>query len=131
MTLENLIEDIKKVQKDSFTKDELITFLQIRYFNDPLQPLESNGVTTYPEKREIEIDGKKFNLPKKQFLLVHHFIKNKNKILNRDNILKTIWPEDVVVCDRTVDVHIRLIRRNLSIDCIGTKKGVGYIWLEK
>jgi DNA-binding response OmpR family regulator len=86
MTLENLIDDIEKVQKDSFTKDELISFLKIKYSNDPLQPLESNGVTSYPEKREIVIEGKKYNLPKKQFLLVHHLIKNKNKSKESKNL---------------------------------------------
>jgi len=48
------------------------------------------------------------------------------RVFSRDEILTKVWGEDVVVGDRTIDVHIRKIRQKLGIDCITTVKGVGY-----
>ena len=48
------------------------------------------------------------------------------KVFNRDYILEKVWGEDVLVVDRTIDVHIRKIREKLGDDYIVTVKGVGY-----
>ena len=48
------------------------------------------------------------------------------KVFLRNDILRQIWGADVIVGDRTIDVHIRKIRLKLNLDCIVTVKGVGY-----
>jgi len=51
---------------------------------------------------------------------------NPKKVFLRTEILSQIWGTDVIVGDRTIDVHIRKIRQKLNLDCIKTIKGVGY-----
>ena len=57
-----------------------------------------------------------------------YFMRNKNKVIRRDKLLSAIWGDDVVVLDRTVDVHIRKLRQRYPTLPIQTIKGVGYIW---
>jgi two-component system alkaline phosphatase synthesis response regulator PhoP len=47
-------------------------------------------------------------------------------VFTRDEILKTVWGDDVVVGDRTIDVHVRKLREKLGDEYIKTVKGVGY-----
>jgi len=65
-------------------------------------------------------------LPKKAFELLHLLCSKPGKVFTREEILSTIWGNDVVVGDRTIDVHIRKIRDKLNLDNINTIKGVGY-----
>lgn len=71
-----------------------------------------------------------FSLPKKEFEILYLLAENPNKILNRDEILNTIWEEDTYVLSRTVDVHIRKIREKLGEGYIKTVKGVGYMFVK-
>jgi two-component system alkaline phosphatase synthesis response regulator PhoP len=48
------------------------------------------------------------------------------KVFQRQEILNRIWGNEVIVGDRTIDVHIRKIRQKLDLDCITTVKGIGY-----
>lgn len=131
MILENLLSEIEKSSISVFTKDDLINFLKVKFSAHDYSPIESNGILVIPENKEIIARGKKLHLPKKQFLLTHYLILNRNKVLTRDTILRKVWTEDVIVEPRTIDVHIRKIRKNLEIDCIKTRKGIGYSWIEK
>jgi two-component system, OmpR family, alkaline phosphatase synthesis response regulator PhoP len=69
--------------------------------------------------------GQEYILPKKEFELLWLLISKVNKVFTRDEIYSNIW-SDVIVGDRTIDVHIRKIREKLEIDNIKTVKGVGY-----
>ncbi len=68
----------------------------------------------------------KLILPKKEFLLLKLLAEKPGKVFHRDEILRTIWGDDVVVGDRTIDVHIRKLREKISYCPIVTVKGVGY-----
>ena len=70
--------------------------------------------------------GKELNLPKKEFELLSLLISSPGKVFNRDKILSSVWGEDVVVGDRTIDVHIRKLREKIGDKYIKTIKGVGY-----
>ena len=48
------------------------------------------------------------------------------RVFLRDEILGMVWGNDVIVGDRTIDVHVRKVRQKMEIDCIATVKGVGY-----
>ncbi|HMN32164.1 MAG TPA: response regulator transcription factor [Chitinophagaceae bacterium] len=78
------------------------------------------------EKYLIRIDDKSFQLPKKEFELFELLASKPGKVFLRNEILERIWGNEVIVGDRTIDVHIRKIRQKLDIDCISTVKGVGY-----
>jgi two-component system alkaline phosphatase synthesis response regulator PhoP len=81
-----------------------------------------------PESFKVFINGKEKFFPKKEFILLHLLASQPGKVFTREEILKRIWGEDVMVIDRTIDVHIRKIREKLSVysKCIITIKGVGY-----
>ncbi|RUA25559.1 MAG: DNA-binding response regulator [Bacteroidetes bacterium] len=68
-------------------------------------------------------------LPKKAFELLKLLCTKPGKVFTREEILSKIWGDDVVVGDRTIDVHIRKLRDKLQIDNINTIKGVGYKYI--
>jgi two-component system alkaline phosphatase synthesis response regulator PhoP len=65
-------------------------------------------------------------LPRKEFELLDLLTSKPGNVFTRSNILFSIWGEDVVVGDRTIDVHIRKLREKLGDSCIKTVKGIGY-----
>ena len=71
-------------------------------------------------------NGEEVLLPKKAFKLLHLLCSKPGKVFTREEILSEIWGNDVIVGDRTIDVHIRKIRDKLNLDNIYTIKGVGY-----
>ncbi len=71
-------------------------------------------------------DEKELNLPKKEFELLALLISVPGKVFTRDHILSSVWGDDVVVGDRTIDVHIRKLREKIGSPHIKTIKGVGY-----
>jgi two-component system alkaline phosphatase synthesis response regulator PhoP len=88
--------------------------------------LEVNGFTIDREKYLIVKDNLQINLPKKEFELIALLASKPGKVFTREDILKSVWGEDVVVGDRTIDVHIRKLREKLGDNYIRTIKGVGY-----
>lgn len=86
-----------------------------------LGDLEINR-TTYT----VSYKGEEITLARKEFELLSLLASNPKKVFLRTEILSQIWGTDVIVGDRTIDVHIRKIRQKLNLDCIKTIKGVGY-----
>ncbi len=78
------------------------------------------------EKYVVIKDGKEYNLPRKEFELLSLLASKPNRVFTREDILSAIWGDDVIVGDRTIDVHVRKIREKLGIANIRTIKGVGY-----
>ena len=68
----------------------------------------------------------KYQLPRKEFELLALLMSRPNKVFTREEIFEEVWGNDVIVGDRTIDVHIRRIREKLGIENIRTIKGVGY-----
>jgi two-component system, OmpR family, alkaline phosphatase synthesis response regulator PhoP len=79
-----------------------------------------------PEKFVVEFEGKEIVLAKKEFELLYLLATKPGRVFLRNEILSQVWGNDVIVGDRTIDVHIRKIRQKLGADCITTVKGVGY-----
>ncbi|MDY3548258.1 response regulator transcription factor [Riemerella anatipestifer] len=67
-----------------------------------------------------------FILPKKEFDLLNLLASNTEKVFKREEILEKVWGNDVVVGERTIDVHIRRLREKLGSKSIQTLKGIGY-----
>jgi len=74
----------------------------------------------------VSLNGEKIDLPRKEFELLSLLASRPGKVFPREEIMDRIWGNDVVVGDRTIDVHIRKLREKLGSDKIKTIKGVGY-----
>ena len=79
-----------------------------------------------PVKFNVIIDDQEVVLAKKEFELLYLLASRPGRVFLRNEILSQIWGNDVIVGDRTIDVHIRKVRQKLGVDCITTVKGVGY-----
>jgi two-component system alkaline phosphatase synthesis response regulator PhoP len=71
-------------------------------------------------------NGQKVVLAKKEFELLYLLASRPGKVFTREQILKSIWDDSVIVTNRTIDVHIRKLREKLGEQYVGTVKGVGY-----
>jgi len=79
-----------------------------------------------PASYLVTIDDREVTLAKKEFELLYLLASKPGRVLLRNEILSQVWGSEVIVGDRTIDVHIRKIRQKLNTDCITTVKGVGY-----
>ena len=75
---------------------------------------------------KVTKNGQFFLLPKKEFDLLYLLASNTEKVFKREEILEKVWGNDVVVGERTIDVHIRRLREKLGMETIQTLKGIGY-----
>lgn len=87
---------------------------------------ETNGFSIDRDKYLIIKDNQQISLPKKEFELIALLASRPGKVFTREDILKNVWGDEVVVGDRTIDVHIRKLREKLGDSYIRTIKGVGY-----
>jgi two-component system alkaline phosphatase synthesis response regulator PhoP len=85
-----------------------------------------DGLVIDRNKFLVFLNGTEINLPKKEFKLLALLEDYKGDVCTRDKILSTVWGSDVIVGDRTIDVHIRKLREKIGNDKIKTVKGVGY-----
>ena len=88
--------------------------------------LSIGNVSIDPVKFIVRVDETDVVLAKKEFELLHLLATKPGRVFLRNEILNLVWGTDVIVGDRTIDVHIRKIRQKLGMDCITTVKGVGY-----
>lgn len=72
------------------------------------------------------VNGKEIELTYKEFEIIHHLMKNKNKVISRQNLLDQIWGKDYKGDTRVLDSHIKNLRKKLNIPYIKTLKGIGY-----
>lgn len=79
-----------------------------------------------PVRFVVTIDERDVTLAKKEFELLYLLASKPGRVFLRNEILSQVWGQEVIVGDRTIDVHIRKIRQKLNLDCITTVKGVGY-----
>lgn len=77
-------------------------------------------------KFSVNFQGEEIILAKKEFELLSLLASKPGRVFLRNEILQRVWGSDVIVGDRTIDVHIRKIRQKTGVDFITTVKGVGY-----
>jgi two-component system alkaline phosphatase synthesis response regulator PhoP len=97
--------------------------------NDSRKPVDethTNELRINREKYLVEKDGKEIQFPKKEFELLALLVSKPNFVFKRELILEKVWGTDIVVGDRTIDVHIRKLREKIGDHHISTVKGVGY-----
>lgn len=90
----------------------------------------ANGVQCHRQSLSCTVDGKRVTLPRKEFELLALFLENRGRIFTRDELMDKVWPERTVITDRSIDVHITRLRKNISPygKCIITRSGYGYGW---
>ena len=97
-----------------------------RVYKEDGKVIQIGNVIIDPEKYMVSINGGPVVLAKKEFELLYMLASSPGRVFLRNEILNQVWGSDVIVGDRTIDVHIRKIRQKLGLDCITTVKGVGY-----
>jgi two-component system alkaline phosphatase synthesis response regulator PhoP len=88
--------------------------------------LEFGDLKIYPNQFIVEKDNESITLPKKEFQLLSLLASKPGKVFKRQEIMHKIWGDDVIVGDRTIDVHIRKLREKIGESYISTLKGIGY-----
>lgn len=88
--------------------------------------VELGDIVIDKEKHLVTYKGVEVSFAKKEFKLLDLLISKPGKVFTREEILEKVWGSDVVVGDRTIDVHIRKLREKLADHHIKTVKGVGY-----
>jgi len=83
------------------------------------------------EKFIVIKNGIKTTLPKKEFELLFFLTSKPNKVFSREEIYNKVWGDEVVVGERTIDVHIKKIREKIGFDNIKTFKGIGYSYISQ
>ena len=84
------------------------------------------------EEYTVFKDDKEISLPRKEFELLYLLASKPGKVFKRIKIMEAVWGSDVIVGDRTIDVHIRKLREKIGNDFLKTVKGVGYkFFIEK
>lgn len=94
--------------------------------NEALQVIEHGNLRIDREQVLVFKDGESIVLAKKEFELLWLLATKPGKVFGREEIFKTVWGNDVIVGNRTIDVHIRKLREKLGEDYISTIKGIGY-----
>ncbi|MCB0429916.1 MAG: response regulator transcription factor [Flavobacteriales bacterium] len=88
--------------------------------------IKAGPITIDLQKYLVSLDGQPMELPKKEFDLLFLLASAPGKVFKREEILSSVWGNDVIVGERTIDVHIRKLREKLGEHLIRTVKGVGY-----
>ncbi len=101
----------------------------------PVEVVDTNTVTIGnllidKERYLIRIGDNEMILPRKEFELLSLLVSKPGKVFTREEIYYSVWGENVVVGDRTIDVHIRKLREKIGNDHIKTLKGIGYKFVE-
>lgn len=94
--------------------------------DDGNSTLHFDNLLIDPVKYIVQVNNEDMTLAKKEFELLYLLAAKPGRVFLRNEILNQVWGNDVIVGDRTIDVHIRKIRQKLGMDCIKTVKGVGY-----
>ncbi len=102
-----------------------------RTYNKDIELFEYRNLKYNLSQSEAEFNGKKIELTKNESKILYVFMKNKQKIVSRDKIMKELWQSDEFVDDNTLTVNINRLRKKLeeigAINYLQTKRGQGYI----
>lgn len=106
----------------------------LRRASTPAKHPENSDLVVYGDlvidvqRKSCSLEGNPIKMPRKEFEILHKLLSNPGRVFSREEILHEIWPEEVVVLDRVVDVNITRIRQKIGKygKCIVTRSGYGY-----
>ena len=92
------------------------------------QTLCYQGIIVNLDKKTVSIDGEEVPFTKTEFELLRLLLEEKGRVFSRQELIERVWPKDVLVLDRTVDVNITRLRKKIGrfAKCIVTRLGFGY-----
>ena len=90
------------------------------------------GLQISPQRKTCIVDGEEIRLPRKEFEILLKLVSNIGRVFSREELLREIWPEEVVVLDRVVDVNVTRIRRKIGRygTHIKSRSGYGYGFID-
>ena len=97
-----------------------------KYSETEVDEIEFGDLRINREKYKVYTSDKSISLPRKEFELLNLLASKPDKVFKREKIMEKVWGEQVVVGDRTIDVHIRKLRKKIGDKYFKTVKGVGY-----
>jgi two-component system alkaline phosphatase synthesis response regulator PhoP len=97
-----------------------------KVIENDINEIEFENIKIDREKYKVYISDKILNLPRKEFELLYLLASKPDKVFKRDKIMEMVWGGEVIVGDRTIDVHIRKLREKIGDKYFKTVKGVGY-----
>ena len=80
----------------------------------------SHGIKLDTNRHTVEVNGKEINLTQLEFDILEVFMKHRNQVLTRDNLINQVWGYDFTGDEKAVNIHVMNLRRKLAIDCIQT-----------
>ena len=118
-SLRNVLARIKTVLRRTAPREEE---------NNPDSKVAFEGLEVYPSSKVCLVDGSEARLPKKEFEFLLKLMSNMGRVFTREELLRDIWPDDVTVLDRVVDVNITRIRQKIGRygSHIKSRSGYGY-----
>ncbi len=118
-----LVSKIKSLLKRSLV-------LQNGGNNDSRSKIVSGDLVIDRDRYLVLLKGEEIFFPRKEFEMISLFISKPDKVFSREEIFDSIWGSNIIVGDRTIDVHIRKLREKLGDEYIKTIKGIGYKYVK-
>ena len=99
---------------------------------DNRETLQYQGLQLNLQNKTVTVNGEKVPFTKTEFELLHTLLEEKGRVFSRQELINKVWPSDVLVLDRTVDVNITRLRKKIGpfSKCIVTRLGFGYLFEE-
>ena len=97
-----------------------------KLLDSEINKIEFENIKIDRETYRVYVSGESINLPRKEFELLYLLASKPDKVFKREKIMEKVWGGEVVVGDRTIDVHIRKLREKIGDKFFNTVKGVGY-----
>jgi len=97
-----------------------------------MERVEYKGLVMIPSKKQCIVNGEEVRLPRKEFEILLKLLSGRGQIFSREELLREIWPEEVIVLDRVIDVNITRIRHKIGPygKNIRTRSGYGYGFMD-
>ncbi len=105
-------------------------FGQVEEDSSKSESSSSTGLHIDKERYVVMLNNEELALPKKEFELLALLVSKPEKVFTREEIYSNVWGDNIIVGDRTIDVHIRKLREKIGDNHIRTLKGVGYKFIE-
>lgn len=123
---ENIIRRFNEIDRVYFSKDEIIRIINVTTSIHNRSSITINDVTILPENFHVIIGDKTVVLTKTEFELLYLLMDDNSRIYPRNKILNDVWGSDVIVSERTIDVHVCKLNKKLGRQVIQNVKMVGY-----
>ncbi|MGL4737861.1 MAG: response regulator transcription factor [Cellulosilyticaceae bacterium] len=106
--------------------DPRVLMMRIKKLLPAEEVLSYAGLTVYPKRSEVKLGERTIPLSQKELGLLIYLMANPGIILSREKLLTYVWGSDYEGDDRTLDTHVRRLRRKIGEECIQTHRGMGY-----